>query len=68
VQLHHDKLNGKPSTIIKLTQDAQVTVIRKWDNLKIWRFEFSKILIAAPIAPAVAPKSREASFYEALAE
>lgn len=29
VQLHHDKLNGKPSTIIKLTQDAQVTVIRK---------------------------------------
>ena len=29
VQLHHDKANGKPSTIIKLTQDAQVTVIRK---------------------------------------
>lgn len=29
VQLHHDKVNGKPSTIIKLTQDAQVTVIRK---------------------------------------
>ena len=29
VQLHHDKVNGKPSTIIKLTQEAQVTVIRK---------------------------------------
>lgn len=29
VQLHHDKVNAKPSTIIKLTQDAQVTVIRK---------------------------------------
>ena len=29
VQLQHDKVNGKPSTIIKLTQDAQVTVIRK---------------------------------------
>lgn len=29
VQLHHDKVNGKPSTIIKLTEDAQVTVIRK---------------------------------------
>jgi L-threonylcarbamoyladenylate synthase len=29
VQLHHDKVNAKPTTIIKLTQDAQVTVIRK---------------------------------------
>ena len=29
VQLHHDKVCAKPSTIIKLTQDAQVSVIRK---------------------------------------
>lgn len=29
VQLHHDKVCAKPSTVIKLTQDAQVTVIRK---------------------------------------
>ncbi|WP_353087597.1 L-threonylcarbamoyladenylate synthase [Flavobacterium sp.] len=29
VQLHHDRAASKPSTIIKLTLDAQVTVIRK---------------------------------------
>jgi L-threonylcarbamoyladenylate synthase len=29
VQLHQDKLCNTPSTIIKLTQDAQVKVIRK---------------------------------------
>lgn len=29
VQLHQDKICAKPSTVIKLTQDAQVTVIRK---------------------------------------
>ena len=29
VNLHHEKIAGKPSTIIKLTNDAQVKVIRK---------------------------------------
>ena len=29
VNLHRDKINGKPSTIIKLTSDSQVKVIRK---------------------------------------
>ena len=29
VNLHHDKIAGKPSTIIKLTKDAQVKIIRK---------------------------------------
>jgi L-threonylcarbamoyladenylate synthase len=29
VNLHHDKIGGKPSTIIKLTNDSQVKVIRK---------------------------------------
>ncbi len=29
VNLHQDKINGKPSTIIKLTSDSQVKVIRK---------------------------------------
>ena len=29
VNLHHDKIAGKPSTIIKLTNDPQVKVIRK---------------------------------------
>lgn len=29
VQLHHDRVTSKPSTIIKLTLDAQVRVIRK---------------------------------------
>lgn len=29
VNLHQDKINGKPSTIIKLTNDSQVKVIRK---------------------------------------
>lgn len=29
VQLHHEKIAGKPSTIIKLTLDNQVKVIRK---------------------------------------
>ncbi len=29
VNLNRDKINGKPSTIIKLTNDNQVTVIRK---------------------------------------
>ena len=29
VNLHHDKIAGKPSTIIKLTNDSQVKVIRK---------------------------------------
>jgi L-threonylcarbamoyladenylate synthase len=29
VNLYHDKIAGKPSTIIKLTNDAQVKVIRK---------------------------------------
>ena len=29
VNLHHDKIAGKPSTIIKLTNDAQVKVIRR---------------------------------------
>jgi L-threonylcarbamoyladenylate synthase len=29
VNLHHEKINGKPSTIIKLTNDSQVKVIRK---------------------------------------
>ncbi len=29
VNLHHDKIAGKPSTIIKLTNDAQVKIIRK---------------------------------------
>jgi len=29
VQLHHDRMASKPSTIIKLTLDAQVRVIRK---------------------------------------
>ena len=29
VNLHHEKIGGKPSTIIKLTNDAQVKVIRK---------------------------------------
>lgn len=29
VNLHHEKIAGKPSTIIKLTNDAQVTIIRK---------------------------------------
>jgi L-threonylcarbamoyladenylate synthase len=29
VNLHHEKIAGKPSTIIKLTSDAQVKVIRK---------------------------------------
>ena len=29
VNLQQDKISGKPSTIIKLTRDAQVTVIRK---------------------------------------
>ncbi len=29
VNLHHDKIAGKPSTIIKLTGDAQVKIIRK---------------------------------------
>lgn len=29
VNLHHDKIAGKPSTIIKLTSDSQVKVIRK---------------------------------------
>lgn len=29
VNLYHDKIAGKPSTIIKLTSDAQVKIIRK---------------------------------------
>lgn len=29
VNLHHDKICNKPSTIIKLTLDSQVTIIRK---------------------------------------
>lgn len=29
VNLHQDKISGKPSTIIKLTSDAQVKIIRK---------------------------------------
>lgn len=29
VNLHHDKIVGKPSTIIKLTNDSQVKIIRK---------------------------------------
>ena len=29
VNLHQDKIGGKPSTIIKLTSDSQVTIIRK---------------------------------------
>jgi L-threonylcarbamoyladenylate synthase len=29
VNLQHDKINSKPSTIIKLTNDAQVKIIRK---------------------------------------
>ena len=29
VNLHHEKIAGKPSTIIKLTSDSQVSVIRK---------------------------------------
>ena len=29
VNLHHDKIAGKPSTIIKLTSDSQVKIIRK---------------------------------------
>jgi L-threonylcarbamoyladenylate synthase len=29
VNLHHEKISGKPSTIIKLTNDSQVKVIRK---------------------------------------
>ena len=29
VNLHRDKIAGKPSTIIKLTNDSQVKVIRK---------------------------------------
>jgi len=29
VNLHHEKIGGKPSTIIKLTSDSQVKVIRK---------------------------------------
>jgi len=29
VNLHHDKIAGKPSTIIKLTNDSQVKVIRR---------------------------------------
>ena len=29
VNLYHDKVAGKPSTIIKLTNDSQVKVIRK---------------------------------------
>ena len=29
VNLHHEKIAGKPSTIIKLTNDSQVKVIRK---------------------------------------
>lgn len=29
VNLHHDKVAGKPSTIIKLTNDSQVKIIRK---------------------------------------
>ena len=29
VNLHHEKIGGKPSTIIKLTNDAQVKIIRK---------------------------------------
>ena len=29
VNLHRDKIAGKPSTIIKLTSDSQVKVIRK---------------------------------------
>jgi L-threonylcarbamoyladenylate synthase len=29
VNLHHEKISGKPSTIIKLTNDAQVKIIRK---------------------------------------
>jgi len=29
VNLHQDKITGKPSTIIKLTSDAQVKIIRK---------------------------------------
>lgn len=29
VNLHRDKVSGKPSTIIKLTQDSQVKIIRK---------------------------------------
>jgi len=29
VNLHQDKIAGKPSTIIKLTNDSQVKVIRK---------------------------------------
>lgn len=29
VNLHHDKIAGKPSTIIKLTNDSQVKIIRK---------------------------------------
>jgi L-threonylcarbamoyladenylate synthase len=29
VNLHHEKIAGKPSTIIKLTNDAQVKIIRK---------------------------------------
>ena len=29
VNLQHEKIDGKPSTIIKLTSDSQVTIIRK---------------------------------------
>lgn len=29
VNLHHDKISGRPSSIIKLTKDAQVKIIRK---------------------------------------
>lgn len=29
VNLHHDKIGGKPSTIIKLSADSQVKIIRK---------------------------------------
>jgi L-threonylcarbamoyladenylate synthase len=29
VNLHHEKIGGKPSTIIKLTNDSQVKIIRK---------------------------------------
>jgi L-threonylcarbamoyladenylate synthase len=29
VNLHREKIAGKPSTIIKLTSDSQVSVIRK---------------------------------------
>jgi hypothetical protein len=41
--LHHEKNGDKPSTIIKLTSDSQVKIIRKWFDLKIWKWDNLKI-------------------------